>query len=602
VRLLLLVIFSVGALAANAADYYVSPSGNDGFTGTNWAQAWRTISNAVMNHALSPGDTVHLQPGATFTENVYILSSGNAASPVNILCDDPTNRATIQQASSKSSAFLLWNVEYLRLQNLVFTGLGAMTANKFYGLDVESSKPCGGIVISNVAVSGFYAGISFWSSTNNGFHDVLITGCNVYSNLDVGGEFYSDVFGAFSNIVVRNCIFHDNYGDPSIYKNTGSGLVLSAVVDGLVDGCVAHDNGGRGNSEPGPAGLWVWNCQRITMQHCESYHNLAKHQDGDGYDFDLGTSDSVIQYCYAHDNYGAGFLLSTDGSLRVWSNNIVRFCISENDATGRKMGALHFYSPGGPQPLHDSQIYNNTIFNSRGPVIWSYETTNMFNLTVRNNLFIASNNVALMTNSLPDISLATNQAIFQGNDYWASGGILKLAGYTSLAAWRADTGQETLCGTNVGFSVNPQLNNPGHGGTNGVPGALANLVAYQLQTNSPMIGTGLDLRDLFGTDPGPVDFFGTAVPASGNMDLGAAMFVRSDDLTPPVLLTGSAIYAGGAFQMSFTGTSGQTYQVLTSTNMINWSPTASGTFTGSPVTFTNPTPNDAQRFYRLVSP
>jgi hypothetical protein len=50
-------------------------------------------------------------------------------------------------------------------------------------------------------------------------------------------------------------------------------------------------------------------------------------------------------------------------------------------------------------------------------------------------------------------------------------------------------------------------------------------VEYQLREGSPAIGAGLDLRKLFGLDPGPVDFYGTALP-QGPLSIGAEARTR----------------------------------------------------------------------------
>jgi autotransporter-associated beta strand protein len=74
--------------------------------------------------------------------------------------------------------------------------------------------------------------------------------------------------------------------------------------------------------------------------------------------------------------------------------------------------------------------------------------------------------------------------------------------------------------------------------------------------------------------------------------------------TPPTL--SSVVHSGGNVLITFSGPNGQTYQVLTSTNVMapitNWVPVSTGTFGASPVVYTNPTPNDPQRFYRIASP
>ena len=78
--------------------------------------------------------------------------------------------------------------------------------------------------------------------------------------------------------------------------------------------------------------------------------------------------------------------------------------------------------------------------------------------------------------------------------------------------------------------------------------------------------------------------------------------VNSMVLTPPTL--GGATSSGGQFQITFSGPNGQTYAVLSTTNLANgpWITNSTGTFSGGSVTYTNTTPNDPQRFYRIQSP
>ena len=105
----------------------------------------------------------------------------------------------------------------------------------------------------------------------------------------------------------------------------------------------------------------------MTIQFCETYANKAKHMDGDGFDLDQNTTDSVIQYCYSHDNYGAGYLLC-HGGTGTWNNNTVRFCVRQNDGYGGKMGGIHYYSAS--RGLDNARVYGNTVFNSKAPALW----------------------------------------------------------------------------------------------------------------------------------------------------------------------------------------------------------------------------------------
>lgn len=76
-------------------------------------------------------------------------------------------------------------------------------------------------------------------------------------------------------------------------------------------------------------------------------------------------------------------------------------------------------------------------------------------------------------------------------------------------------------------------------------------------------------------------------------------------LTPPTFGSFGPL-TGSSFPLTFSGPNGQTYKVLGSTNvalpMASWWQLSSGTFGAGPVTFTDTTATNANRFYRIVSP
>ena len=66
--------------AASAADYYVSPSGNDANNGTSVSSAWRTIAKA--NGVLRAGDTLHMRGGEYVDDPIVPSASGRSGSPI----------------------------------------------------------------------------------------------------------------------------------------------------------------------------------------------------------------------------------------------------------------------------------------------------------------------------------------------------------------------------------------------------------------------------------------------------------------------------------------------------------------------------------------
>ncbi|MGH7694532.1 MAG: hypothetical protein ACRENH_06110, partial [Gemmatimonadaceae bacterium] len=87
--------------------------------------------------------------------------------------------------------------------------------------------------------------------------------------------------------------------------------------------------------------------------------------------------------------------------------------------------------------------------------------------------------------------------------------------------WRTATGQEMLAGLPIGSAVDPQFNAAGGGGTIGNADLLATLGAYKLKSTSPLINKGLNLLQLFGVNPGPIDFWGGSALFGTTYDVGA---------------------------------------------------------------------------------
>jgi uncharacterized protein (DUF2141 family) len=116
--------------------------------------------------------------------------------------------------------------------------------------------------------------------------------------------------------------------------------------------------------------------------------------------------------------------------------------------------------------------------------------------------------------------------------------------YTSISAFRAGTGQESVNGQAVGTSADPKFVSAGGGGTVGIGNSLAsNLSAYKLTSGSPMIDAGLDLKTQFGVSVGSHDFYGGAIPQGGAFDIGA----NEAGSTPPGGTTTGASIAGAVF-------------------------------------------------------
>ena len=331
------------------------------------------------------------------------------------------------------------------------------------------------------------------------------------------------------NVSISNSEVYHVPGSPFSSTYEGNGIVISGVDSGVIQYCVAHDNGQNNSHCGGPVGIWSLESNNITIQFCESYKNHnGTGCDGAGFDLDGGVTNSVMEYNYAHDNDGAGYLLGQYQNARPWSNNTMRYNISENDGVTNEGGIGLFKGPG--TTMSGANIFNNTIYVSpqtgNTGVCAAYLenwTTGINNVSFYNNIFITTGGVALVR--VP----SGYAAFFAGNIYWSTGNPFSInyqgTNYSSLTAWRTATGNEKVGGSNTGYNGDPLLTNTGSGGTVGFGNSLFSLNAYKVNSLSSLASnTALNLSSLYSINVGSIDFWGTALPGENINSIGANQY------------------------------------------------------------------------------
>ena len=518
-----------------ATTYYVSSTGSDLNSGTSIAQAWATI-NKVNSTLFLPGDVLYFEGGKTFSGSIYI-NNLEANDPNNIftISSFGTGRATIN--SGTSYGFYAYNTQGFSLSNLIFDGNSILTntnAGIILSADVPGDVKFKNISISNIEIRNYYShGMKIEGQNNlTGYQNLSISNMSVHDIVGVGiliSGFSSQTLVGWpnKNVFISNCEVYNIMGFSNPASHTGDGIVVSGVDSGAIQYCVAHDNGQNNTHCGGPGGIWCWDANHFTIQYCESYRN---HQgtgcDGMGFDFDGGTTNSLMQFNYAHDNDGAGFLMGQFTNARAWSNNTVRYNISENDSKTNGGSIDLFKGPG--TTMSGANIYNNTIYlphqsgnGNAAAVLFQNWTTGINNVAFYNNIFFT-------TSGQPFINIPTGySAFFAGNIYWSAGGSFSISyqgtNYSSLAAWRTATANEMVGGISKGYNNDPLLSNAGFGGTVGFGNSLSSLNAYKIEnTSSPAFADALDLNALYAIDVGKYDFWGTLLPGGISDNIGAS--------------------------------------------------------------------------------
>ncbi len=450
---LIAVSISIKSFAQKAVphSYYLDTTGNDNNTGTK-TSPFKTIQKISSIH-LNPGDAINFKAGQTFNGELKIAEGikGNKLHPISIRSYG-NGRAIINADSI--SAISLFKTAYISVSNLILKGAGRKTGNHKPGLDVAYSDH---ISINNVDISGFQkAGLSVYISSfviakNINAHD------NGYAGISLLGTYgHKNV----SDVKLINCRAENNPGDPTELDNhSGNGIVAGFCKNILIDGCTANNNGWDmpriGN---GPVGIWAYEADNVIIQHCLAYENKthAHADDGGGFDFDGGVTNSIIQYCVSYGNQGAGYCLFQYAGAGPWHHNIVRYNIGENDGTvsPAQAGIYVWNSSYDPKQFYDCDFYSNIIYNSKRAALSFANPNANQDFHYHDNIFVAADNLIIGRDSL-------NLSEYTGNDWWSIKSGFNIDGTKELKAWATKTGKEMKDGKITGLNIFPKFKSPG---------------------------------------------------------------------------------------------------------------------------------------------
>ncbi|GAB3820316.1 right-handed parallel beta-helix repeat-containing protein [Pontibacter rugosus] len=556
------VIMLLLSFCAQAEKYFVSSTGNDSNNGLSKTSAWASIDK-VNSSSLVPGDTVVFEAEVIFSGSLGFGAEvkGTPEKPI-VLSSYGTGRAVIR--SGAESGFKLYNTSGFKIENLVFEGLGR-TSSTTAGMDIYMDLPATKLpylVINNVEVYGYReAGISIgsWGGTQ-GFRDVAITGSSIHDNGDAGILVWAEGnYIAHKNVSVAHTKAYNNAGISTKTKShSGNGILLGGVDGGVIEYCEAYNNGWLNAwTGGGPVGIWCYASNDVLIQYNESHHNkTGTAKDGGGFDIDGGSTNSIMQYNYSHDNDGAGYLLAQYSGAKEMKNLTIRYNISENDGRKNGYGAIHLWSSGSSGGIQNAHIYNNTIYlspaTSGAPKAVWVQSGGTTIATFRNNLLVTTGGVRLVQ---IDANVVANVK-FEGNNYWASGITPAFSWgstlYKSLDSWRSNTLQESRNGVSLGYFLDPNLQNPGKSITISDQRLLYTLEGYKLARSSPMVGKALNLQKDYGLNTGNRDFWGNGITQRNDLCIGAHQVTDNS----------KACLYGGKQQLTFATTAQGTYSGL----------------------------------------
>jgi hypothetical protein len=486
--------------------YYINnETGNDKYSGSV-KRPLKTIGEVNKRLQNRPGSIFFA--GSKVFEGTLVLNNVHGTDSIPLVISSYGEGKAVIKGGNKE-AVRIENCNQIRIENLNLKGNGRKDGNTTNGLQLKSSTNC---VIEDIHSEGFQkSGVDLYNckdvkvlkvfAEKNGFCGINVMG----SDMNLSG-----------NILIRDCEAENNPGDPTILDNhSGNGILVGVSDSVIIDHCTATNNGWdmprQGN---GPVGIWTWQSDHIIIQYCISYRNKTSKggKDGGGFDLDGGVTNSLVQYCLSYENQGAGYGLFQYMGASDWSDNVIRYCVSINDANTTEGSGSFFIWNGSDESsqLTNCYIYNNVAFSSAAPVISFEEASEHENFVFSNNIFLGSGQL---------ISGKNRGSKFLGNVWWSSGKDIEFMEYNSLNAWTKATGQETLNSRVLGIQVDPMFSGPLLTDITD-PNSLNELKGYILKPGSPLKDRGVEIKPAFGIYPAIIDFFGNPVPLGSAREPG----------------------------------------------------------------------------------
>lgn len=385
-----LAVFLFGCASPEPDAIYVDANrGDDRYPGTRLRPV-KTLTEVNLRLSANPLN-IYFSAGQAFEGTLYLNDiHGTSSDPIRI-SSRGRKRAIIN--GEDSAAIIIEDCSNIMISAIKLKGSGRKDGNTTNGLSLVRTTDtrviytraegfqksgvdlhdCRNILLKNV------------TAINNGFSGINVMGSNRESS---------------RNITIKDCSAENNAGDPTRLDNhSGNGILVGVSDSVTIERCTATNNGWdmprEGN---GPVGIWAWESSHVSIQYCVSYGNKTSEngKDGGGFDLDGGVRKSIIQYCISFDNEGAGYGLFQYAGASPWSGNVVRNCISINDAhTTAGSGSVFIWNGSEDKnQLSDCTIKNNLIVNFKAPLISFEADSEHENFDFTGNLFIGRDTIS----------------------------------------------------------------------------------------------------------------------------------------------------------------------------------------------------------------
>jgi len=323
--LLKLICLAVSAATVSGAQYYVdSRTGDDTRAGTAPETAWRSLEK-VNGTAFEPGDRVGFLAGSVWTGQLVITAHGAPGKPVVFEAEGSGARPRIDAAGKVEDAVVLRNASEVELRGLEVTNTGTNNSPR-RGVHIigDNAGTLTNILVADLFihdVNGTEArkdngGIIFRTRgerTPTRFEGLRLER-NIIWRVDRSGIAAQSSHASrnrwfpSTHVVIRDNWVGDAGGDGIVPWATDGALVEHNIVQG------ANERAGTYN-----AGIWPWSTDN-TIMRLNRASGLKTLMDGQGFDSDYNSRNTVIEFNLSHDNEGGFLLVCSPGQRRQREN------------------------------------------------------------------------------------------------------------------------------------------------------------------------------------------------------------------------------------------------------------------------------------------
>lgn len=340
-RLAWLLMFCAWIPLQAANTFYVdSVQGRDENSGQSIAAPWKTLER-VNQAEFHPGDRILLKSGSRWQGQLVPKGSGSPGRPLVIDSYGGTAFPRIDGMGRVDDVVRLYNIQQIEIHHLEITNQNSLSAvRRGVHVVLDNFGTAQHIVLSGLYIHDVNGtnqikdngGIIFRTKGEKkpSRFDGLLIEKNIIWKVDRSGiaadSFHASREHWFPSLGV---IIQDNY----VADVSGDGIVPWATDGAVVEHNIVRDC----NQSSGVynAGIWPWSTDNTLIRWNEAFLTHTT-RDGQGFDSDFNSRNSVFEFNYSHDNDGGFILICSPGDADPSKNigntgTVVRYNISRND-------------------------------------------------------------------------------------------------------------------------------------------------------------------------------------------------------------------------------------------------------------------------------